>query len=133
MSRKNMGSSIEEAQNRAIQGVVAWQFPRAMKEGGISKQPEAGDPPLLDSKRKNGRRAMFDRITYDPEVMGGKACLRGMRITLSLVVNLVANGMMLEEIRVEYPDLEAEDIRQALGYAAALANDEIHPLASPAA
>jgi uncharacterized protein (DUF433 family) len=51
-----------------------------------------------------------------------------MRITVSLVVNLVANGMTTKEILKEYPDLEAEDIRQALQYAASLANEEVHPL-----
>lgn len=71
---------------------------------------------------------MFDRITFNPKIMGGRACLRGMRITVSLVVNLVANGMTLGKIREEYPDLEPEDIRQALQYAAALANEEVHPL-----
>ncbi len=71
---------------------------------------------------------MFDRITFDPRVMGGRACIRGMRITASLVINLVANGMTNEEILQEYPDLEAEDIRQALQYAASLANEEIYPL-----
>jgi len=60
----------------------------------------------------------LDRITSDPNVMGGKACVRGMRISVSLVVNLVANGMSFEEILDEYPDLEPEDIRQALRYAA---------------
>lgn len=71
---------------------------------------------------------MFDRITFDQRVMGGRACIRGMRITVSLVVNLVANGMTTKEILKEYPDLEAEDIRQALQYAASLANEEVHPL-----
>jgi uncharacterized protein (DUF433 family) len=71
--------------------------------------------------------AMFDRITFDAHVMGGQACVRGMRIPVSLVVNLVANGMGPEEILAEYPDLELEDVRQSLRYAAALARDEIHP------
>lgn len=71
---------------------------------------------------------MFDRITFDPRIMGGRACIRGMRITVSLVVNLVASGMTAEEILREYPELEEEDIRQALQYVAALANEEIHPL-----
>ena len=71
---------------------------------------------------------MFDRITFDPKVMGGRACIRGMRITVSLVVNLVANGMATEEILKEYPDLEAEDIRQALQYAAFLTSEEIYPV-----
>ena len=70
---------------------------------------------------------MFERISFDPHVMGGRACVRGMRITVSLVVNLVANGMTFHEILVEYPDLEAEDIRAALQYAASLASEEVHP------
>ena len=57
--------------------------------------------------------------------MGGRACIRGMRITVSLIVNLVANGMSPEDIVGEYPDLEPEDIRQSLQYASALANEEI--------
>jgi uncharacterized protein (DUF433 family) len=71
---------------------------------------------------------MFDRITFDPQIMGGRACIRGMRMTVSLIVNLVANGMSVEDILGEYPLLEAEDIRQALQYAASLANEEIHML-----
>ena len=65
--------------------------------------------------------------------MGGRACVRGMRITASLLVNLVANGMSTNEILAEYPDLEAEDLQQALGYAAALANEEFHPFEPTAA
>lgn len=56
---------------------------------------------------------MLDRITFDPKVMGGRACIRGMRITVAHIVNMVANGMTTEEIIKEYPDLEAEDVRQS--------------------
>jgi uncharacterized protein (DUF433 family) len=70
----------------------------------------------------------FDRITFDPHVMGGRACLRGMRITVSLLVNLVANGMTTAEILEAYPYLEPEDVRQALQYAAWLAEETVHPL-----
>ena len=66
-------------------------------------------------------------------VMGGRASIRGMRMTVSLVVNLVANGMSTNDIVREYPELEAEDIRQALQYASALANEEIGFFKSPAA
>jgi len=76
---------------------------------------------------------MFDRITFDPMVMGGRACIRGMRITVALVVNLVANGMSTADIIREYPDLEGDDIRQSLQYASALANEEIGFFKSPAA
>jgi uncharacterized protein (DUF433 family) len=70
----------------------------------------------------------FDRITFDSDVMGGRACLRGMRITVSLVVNLVANEMTTPEIIEAYPYLEPEDVRQALQYAAWLAEETVHAL-----
>lgn len=68
----------------------------------------------------------FDRITFDPGVMAGQACIRGMRITAALVLRLIANGKTTAEIVAEYPDLEPEDIRQVLKYAAFLASDEVH-------
>ncbi len=73
---------------------------------------------------------MLDRITFDPNMMGGRACIRYMRITVSQVVNLVANGMTMSEIIRDYPYLEEEDIRQALRYAAQLTEEEIHPVPS---
>lgn len=71
---------------------------------------------------------MFDRITYNPQIVAGRACIRGMRITVAHVVNLVANGMTTKEILADYPDLESEDVRQALQYAALLAREETYPL-----
>jgi len=70
----------------------------------------------------------FDRITFDPNVMAGRACIRGMRVTVSLIVNLVANGMSTEEILKAYPYLEPDDIRQAMQYAAWLAEESVLPL-----
>lgn len=70
----------------------------------------------------------LDRIVFDPDVMGGRACIRGMRVTVSLIVNLVANGMNTDEIVEAYPYLEPEDIRQALQYAAWLAEEVVHPV-----
>lgn len=70
----------------------------------------------------------FDRVTFDPNVMGGRACIRGMRVTVSLIVNLVANGMATEQILEAYPYLEPEDVRQALQYAAWLAEESVHTL-----
>ncbi len=70
----------------------------------------------------------FERITFDPNVMGGRACIRGLRVTVSLVVNLVANGMSVAEIIEAYPYLEAEDIHQALRYVAWLAEETVYPL-----
>ena len=63
----------------------------------------------------------FDRITFDPEVLGGKACIRGMRIPVSLIVELVGQGAQTEDIVAAYPDLEPDDIQQALEYMAGLA------------
>jgi uncharacterized protein (DUF433 family) len=63
---------------------------------------------------------MFDktRITFDPNIMGGQACIRGMRIPVSLIINLIAHNKPHSEILSEYPDLENEDISAALLYAA---------------
>ena len=69
----------------------------------------------------------FDRITFDPQVRGARACIRGMRITVSLLVNLVANGMTNAAIVEAYPSLEPDDIHQALHYAAWLAEETVHP------
>jgi uncharacterized protein (DUF433 family) len=68
---------------------------------------------------------MFDitRITFDPQIMGGQACIRGMRIPVSLIINLVAHNKPRPEILSEYPDLEDEDISAALLYAAWLSQD----------
>ena len=60
----------------------------------------------------------FTRITFDPAVMGGKACIRGLRVTVGTVVGLLATGRSHEEILKAYPYLEREDIDQALAYAA---------------
>jgi len=69
----------------------------------------------------------LERITFDPQVMGGRACIRGQRITASLVLNLVANGMTVAEILLAYPSLEPEDVHQVLRYAAWLADESILP------
>ncbi|MEL7357518.1 MAG: DUF433 domain-containing protein [Cyanobacteria bacterium J06560_6] len=75
---------------------------------------------------------MFERVTFDPEVMGGRACVRGIRVTVSLVLSLLANKMSFEEILEAYPYLEESDILACLQYAAFLANEEIHQLDSAA-
>lgn len=70
----------------------------------------------------------FDRITQTPDVLARRATIRGLRVSVAHVVNLVANGMTPAQIVEDLPDLEEEDVRQALTYAAALAQDENHPL-----
>ena len=67
----------------------------------------------------------WKRITVDPAVMQGRPCIRNMRITVNLVVNLVANGMTPSEIIDEYPDLEPEDIVECLQYAACLTDERV--------
>jgi uncharacterized protein (DUF433 family) len=60
----------------------------------------------------------FDRITQDANVMGGKACIRGMRVTVGMIVGQIGAGRGIDEILTDYPYLEREDIMQALRYAA---------------
>ncbi|HPO17203.1 MAG TPA: DUF433 domain-containing protein [Candidatus Hydrogenedentes bacterium] len=69
---------------------------------------------------------MFERITFDKDIMGGRACIRGMRIPVSVIVNQIAHGATVEEILQGYPDLEAEDIQEAIEYAGWLTQEEIH-------
>ena len=71
------------------------------------------------------------RITRDPAVMGGKPCIRGMRVTVGTVVGLVAAGHTRDEILREYPYLEADDIPEALSYAAWRAEEVEVPLRQP--
>ena len=68
---------------------------------------------------------MFERITFDAKIMAGKACIRGMRIPVSVIVNQIAHGATFEEILQEYPDLEKGDIEQAVEYAAWLTKEEV--------
>jgi uncharacterized protein (DUF433 family) len=75
-----------------------------------------------------GLMTEFDRITFNVNVMGGRATIRGMRVTVSLIVNLVANGMNSDEIIEAYPYLEPEDISQALHYVAWLAEESVYPV-----
>jgi uncharacterized protein (DUF433 family) len=72
----------------------------------------------------------LSRITLDPAVMGGKPCIRGLRVTVGTVVGLLAAGTSIPEILAAYPYLEEEDIRQALAYAAWRVEEYEVPLAS---
>ena len=63
----------------------------------------------------------FERITQNPSVMGGKPCIRGMRVTVGMIVGQIGAGVSVEELLSDYPYLEREDIMQALQYAAVLA------------
>ncbi len=68
----------------------------------------------------------LDRITRDPSVCSGKPCIRGMRIPVYVVVDLVASGRTTTEILEDFPYLEAEDVAQALRFAALLTREELH-------
>ena len=70
----------------------------------------------------------FTRITVDPTRMGGVPCIRGLRMPVATVVGMVAEGMNVEEILREHPTLEAEDIREALQYAAEALRERMIPL-----
>ena len=69
---------------------------------------------------------MSDRITFDSQIMGGRACIRGLRIPVSVIVGQIAHGATFDEILEGYPDLERDDIQQAVEYAAWLTQEEIH-------
>ncbi len=73
----------------------------------------------------------LERITFDPNVMGGKPCIRGMRVTVGTVVGLVASGHSTDQIIEAYPYLEADDIREALAYAAWRSEEIEAPLVKP--
>ena len=72
----------------------------------------------------------FTRITVNPKQMGGVPCIRGLRIPVATVVDTVADGMTEEEILKTFPDLEREDIREALQYAAEAVRERELPLVS---
>jgi uncharacterized protein (DUF433 family) len=71
----------------------------------------------------------LSRITFDPLVMGGKPCIRGMRVTVGTIVGLIAAGKTVDQVLAEYPYLEREDILEALAYAAWRAEEREVPLA----
>ena len=73
----------------------------------------------------------WTRITTDPNVMGGKPCIRGLRVTVGTIVGLIAAGQTAEEILRDYPYLETDDIQEALAYAAWRCQETELPLVAP--
>jgi uncharacterized protein (DUF433 family) len=73
---------------------------------------------------------VFDRVTYNPEILNGQPCIRGMRLTVRRALEALAIYPDRDELRAEYPELEDEDIRQALEYAAANLDDKVVELRS---
>jgi len=74
----------------------------------------------------------LDRVTVDPAQMGGVPCLRGTRVTVSMVLGQLAAGSTIDDVLVDYPYLEREDVVAALEYAAAIVNEREVPIARPA-
>ena len=72
----------------------------------------------------------FTRITIEPDKLGGMPCIRGLRIPVATIVGMIADGMSRKEILKAYPDLEEEDIKQALKYAAEAVRERELPLVS---
>lgn len=72
--------------------------------------------------------AGFDRITTDSSILGGKPCIRGMRISVKRVLEILAEGLSNEDLRADYPELEPEDLQQVLDFAAMNLSDKIIPL-----
>lgn len=70
----------------------------------------------------------FDRITVDPDMLGGKPCIRGMRMSVQRVLEILTDNPSREDLMSDYPDLEPEDIEQVLAFAAASLSDQIIPL-----
>ncbi len=68
----------------------------------------------------------FDRITFEPPIMGGRACIRGLRIPVSVIVRQMAHSATVDEILEGYPDLERADIQQAIEYVAWLSEEQVH-------
>lgn len=98
--------------------------------GTISQRMPAVMAVGLRRVRYDGLVQAFRRITMDPEVMGGKPCVRGMRVTVGMLVEALAAGRTIEQLLADFPYLEEADIREALAFAARLAQGHEVRLAS---
>jgi uncharacterized protein (DUF433 family) len=78
------------------------------------------------------RHYKFDRITFDPDQCSGKACIRGMRMPVASILGYLSSGMTQEQILGEWPELEGEDLHQALAYAASVLEERVVPLVATA-
>jgi uncharacterized protein (DUF433 family) len=92
----------------------------------IKLSPKDARPPLTPIRlMRHESMTNFDRITIDPAVLNGQPCIRGMRVTVRRVLELLTTYPDRSELRVEFPELDDEDIRQAIAYAAASLDDRI--------
>jgi len=115
-----------DKRSRKVHGVRWRNRPAAARQWPNGDELEVAMKPMVAQAGEK----RFDRITFDPEVMGGRACIRGMRVTVATIVDRFAEGAALDDVLAEYPYLEREDVRQALAYAAWLARDEVIPAES---
>ena len=104
---------------------ISWEY-----SGHQRLQQNTGVFSLCTGVRGNQDMTWTDRITFDPAVMGGKPCIRGMRVTVGTIVGLVAASRSEAEILATYPYLESADLRAALAYAAWRSEERDVPLAS---
>jgi uncharacterized protein (DUF433 family) len=104
-------------------------WPGQVTPGGITSA--ASSPGPYDGRWKK-RCDVFDRITVEIRRMGGQPCIRGQRFTVAHLMRLVAEGWTLEQIQEDFPFIEAEDVHQALSYAAEATVSESFPLREPA-
>ena len=104
-----------EHSNRTAQTLVVDGLPTEWSQSGIPRAPSRDQQP-----RGTYTEAMtrLHRITQDPDVMGGRPCIRGLRVTVATIVELLAAGHDADEVLAAYPYLERDDISQALAYAA---------------
>jgi uncharacterized protein (DUF433 family) len=84
----------------------------------------------MNGERSLTMNTLLDRITIDPEVCGGKPCVRGTRIWVSLILDLLSNGMTEAELLAEYPQLVHEDVLAAIGYGVEASRERIIPISS---
>ena len=118
-------STMPEAGCRRV-GV--WAIQAAAAPGS----PPEGGGATLAIGREDGSGMAYTRITTDPQQMGGQPCIRGLRIPVATVVAMVADRMSVDEIVAAYPDLEPEDVVEALRYAAGAVRELELPLRTPA-
>jgi uncharacterized protein (DUF433 family) len=113
MNERNLGSDFDDF----------------LREEGLLEEAQAVAAKRVTARHDLAGLAMpgLERITADPEVMGGRACIRATRVSVSLILNLTASGMTPEEIVEAYPYLETEDVSQALRYAVWLSEERGGP------
>ena len=102
-----------------------------ISEKALTKSGQKFDPRGVLVVARYNVRMEFDRITHDPAVMGGKPCIRGLRVTVGTVLGLLATGESRERILQAYPYLEPQDLDAALAYAAWRLEEREEPLVSP--